>query len=265
MAVELRFEPIQQLRAHEYVAEQIRRHIALRLIRPGESLPSERELATMFGVGRPTIQHALRLLEADNLVEARRGRRGGTFVSEPAEDEDAMEELIARLRRQREQLEELIVYRSAVEPAIARLTADVRRKPDLAAMKGALAGMAEADSEADYMRHDTEFHLAIARGSHNRFAASQIEDIRMRLNDAMTLLPESRRWHERIDAEHDEIMKAIEEGTRDAALAAMEIHVANSAQGMRAVLNAIRRDNERSHAPRARHPRSHASRPRHSR
>ena len=70
------FEPIQQLRAHEYVAEQIRRHIALRLIRPGESLPSERELATLFGVGRPTIQQAMGLLEADHLVEARRGRRG---------------------------------------------------------------------------------------------------------------------------------------------------------------------------------------------
>jgi GntR family transcriptional regulator, transcriptional repressor for pyruvate dehydrogenase complex len=241
MAVEVHFEPIQQLRAHEYVAEQIRRHIALRLIRPGESLPSERELATMFGVGRPTIQHALRLLEADNLVEARRGRRGGTFVSAPAEDEDAMEELIARLRRQRKALEELIVYRSAVEPAIARLSAGVRRPSHLAAMRGALEGMAEADSEADYMRHDTEFHLAVARGSRNRYAAAQIEDIRTMLNDAMTLLPESERWHARIDAEHGEIMQAIDEGDRDAAFSAMEVHVANSEQGMRAVLNAIRR------------------------
>src|SRR5215211_4934385 len=197
MAVEIRFERIQQLRAHEYVAEQVRRHIALRLIQPGESLPSERELATMFGVGRPTIQHALRLLEADNLVEARRGRHGGTFVSEPADDEEAMEELIARLRRQRKELEELIVYRRVVEPAIARLASEVRRQTDLASMRGALERIAAAETEADYMRHDTEFHLAIARGSRNRFAAAQIEEIRMRLNDAMTLLPESDAWHDR--------------------------------------------------------------------
>src|SRR4051794_40067021 len=185
MAVETRaprveFAPIQPLRAHEYVAEQIRRHISLRLIRPGESLPSERELATMFGVGRPTIQHALRLLEADNLVEARRGRHGGTFVSEPTGDEDAMDELIARLRRQRKELEELIVYRRTVEPPIARLAAEVRRQADLGAMRAALDNMARASSEADYMRHDTEFHLAIARGARNRFAAVQIEEIRMR-------------------------------------------------------------------------------------
>jgi DNA-binding FadR family transcriptional regulator len=241
MAVEVRFEPIQQLRAHEYVAEQVRRHIALRLIQPGESLPSERELATMFGVGRPTIQHALRLLEADNLVEARRGRHGGTFVSEPAGDEEAMEELIARLRRQRGELEELIVYRGAVEPAIARLSATARRKADLAAMRGALERMAAAESEADYMRDDTEFHLAIARGSRNRFAVRQIEEVRMRLNDAMTLLPESEAWHERIDREHEEIATAIERGDGGAAAAAMDVHVTNSEQGLRAVLNAIRR------------------------
>src|SRR5204862_6805920 len=91
------FAPIQRLRAHEYVAEQIRRHIALRLICPGESLPSERELAAIFGVGRETIQHALRLLAQDGLLVARRGRRGGTFVSAPPEDTAAMEELMTRL------------------------------------------------------------------------------------------------------------------------------------------------------------------------
>jgi GntR family transcriptional regulator, transcriptional repressor for pyruvate dehydrogenase complex len=241
MAVEVRFEPIQQLRAHEYVAEQIRRHIALRLIQPGESLPSERELATMFGVGRPTIQHALRLLEADNLVEARRGRHGGTFVSEPAGDEEAMDELIARLRRQRKELEELIVYRRAIEPAIARLAAESRRRTDVAAMRDTLERMAAAANEADYMRHDTEFHLAVARGSRNRYAAAQIEEIRMRLNDAMTLLPESKAWHERIDFEHGQIADAIEGRDGDAAAAAMGVHVANSEQGLRAVLAAVRR------------------------
>jgi GntR family transcriptional repressor for pyruvate dehydrogenase complex len=241
MAVEVRFEPIQQLRAHEYVAEQIRRHIALRLIQPGESLPSERELATMFGVGRPTIQHALRLLEADNLVEARRGRHGGTFVSEPAGDEEAMDELIARLRRQRKELEELIVYRRTIEPAIARLAAESRRRTDVAAMRDTLERMAAAANEADYMRHDTEFHLAVARGSRNRYAAAQIEEIRMRLNDAMTLLPESKAWHERIDFEHGQIADAIEGRDGDAAAAAMGVHVANSEQGLRAVLAAVRR------------------------
>ncbi|MBX5469497.1 MAG: FadR family transcriptional regulator [Thermoleophilaceae bacterium] len=237
----VKFDPIQQLRAHEYVAEQIRRHIALRLIQPGESLPSERELAQMFGVGRPTIQHALRLLEADHLVEARRGRGGGTFVSEPTEDSLAMDELITRLRRRREEIEERLVYRRIVEPAVARLAAATRRKADVTAMRRAIEAMAEAEEEPEYMRHDTEFHLAVARGTRNRFAVKAIEQIRMELNDAMSLLPESDLWHRRLSGEHEAVADAIEARDEQAAYEAMDVHVANSEQGVRAVLAAIGR------------------------
>ena len=235
------FDPIQQLRAHEYVAEQIRRHIALRLVAPGESLPSERELAAMFGVGRPTIQHALRLLEADHLVEARRGRRGGTFVTRPSEGSPVMEELIARLLRHREELEELLVYRRAVEPAIARLAARMRAEADLEAMRDTIARMVEALTEPDYMRLDTEFHLAVARATRNRHLTHAIEEIRTQLNDALSLLPESETWHRRISGEHEAIFDAIEAADPDAAGAAAELHVASSDKGVRAVLAAIGR------------------------
>lgn len=238
---EVEFEPIQQLRAHEYVAEQIRRHIALRLIKPGESLPSERELATLFGVGRPTIQHALRLLEADHLVEARRGRGGGTFVSEPAEDAVAMEELMARVLRQRKEIEELMAYRRVLEPAVAREAATTRRRADVSAMRKALRAMTQSESEAEVMRHDTEFHISLARGTRNRFMEAAIEEQRLRLNDAISLLPESDTWHRRISGEHEAIVEAIEARDADAAESAMELHVANSEQGLRAVLTAIRR------------------------
>jgi GntR family transcriptional repressor for pyruvate dehydrogenase complex len=235
------FDPIQQLRAHEYVAEQIRRHIALRLVAPGEALPSERELAAMFGVGRPTIQHAMRVLEADHLVEARRGRRGGAFVLEPAEDALVMEELIARLLRHRDELEELLVYRSTLEPAVSRLAAETRRRSDLQTMRRAIRNMVESTSEADYMRFDTEFHLAVARATRNRYLEQATEEIRMQLNDALSLLPESETWHRRISGEHEAIFDAIEAGDWDEAEAATEVHVANSDQGVRALLAAVRR------------------------
>jgi GntR family transcriptional repressor for pyruvate dehydrogenase complex len=235
------FEPIQQLRAHEYVAEQIRRHIALRLVRPGESLPSERDLATMFGVGRPTIQHALRLLEADRLVEARRGRRGGTFVSKPAEDSGAMDELLSRILRQRKELEEVLVYRRLIEPEVAREAAATRRRADLRAISSAIESMASATTDPDYMHYDTAFHLAVARATRNRFVVSAIEDTRLRLNDVVSLLPESDTWHRRLCEEHEAVARAIETGDGDVAEATMAQHVAASEQGVRAVLTAIRR------------------------
>jgi DNA-binding FadR family transcriptional regulator len=237
----LRFAPIQQLRAHEYVAEQVQRHIALRLIAPGESLPSERELAATFGVGRPTIQHALRLLEADRLVETRRGRRGGTFVSAPANNAGAMDDLMARVLRQRAELEEVLVYRRVIEPRVAREAARTRRREDLAAMSRAIERMAQSPNEPDYMRHDTEFHLAIAGATRNRFLVGAIEDVRLRLNDAMSLLPESDTWHRRLSGEHEAIAQAIRARDGESAEQAMDLHVAASELSVRALLSAIRR------------------------
>jgi GntR family transcriptional repressor for pyruvate dehydrogenase complex len=241
VATGLRFERIHQVRAHEYVAEQIRRHIALRLIKPGEALPAERELAGMFGVGRPTIQHALRLLEADGLVEARRGRTGGTFITQRDQDQLAVDDLIVRVMRQRKELEDLLLYRRLIEPAVAGVAAGTRTAADLAAMRRAIRGMTDATSEPEYMRHDTDFHIAVAQATGNAFLTRAIEEIRMRLNDAMTLLPESDAWHKRISGEHEALLSAIERGQPEAAESLMQQHVANSEQGLRAVLAAIRR------------------------
>ena len=91
------------------------------------------------------------------------------------------------------------------------------------------------------MQHDTDFHIAVARATGNAFLVHAIEEIRMRLNDAMTLLPESDTWHTRISGEHEDLLRAIEDGDAEAAETVMQEHVANSEQGLRAVLPAIRR------------------------
>jgi GntR family transcriptional regulator, transcriptional repressor for pyruvate dehydrogenase complex len=241
----VRFDRLQQPKAHEYVAEQIRRHIALRLIGPGESLPSERRLAAMFGVGRPTIQLALRELAADRLVESRRGRRGGTFVLEPAEDSVVLEELTSRVLARREELEELLDYRQAIEPLISRLAAERRQRRDLTAMRATIRTMAASEEEAEYMRADTDFHLAVAHASRNSHLVHAMEDVRLQLNDALTLLPESETWHRRLSGEHEAIFDAIE--ARDAAAAerATVVHVDNSDRSVRAVVAAIRRRRNR--------------------
>ena len=235
------FAPIRQPRAHEYVAEQIRRHIALRLIAPGQALPPERELAAMFGVGRPTVQHALRILEAERLVEARRGRSGGTFVLQPADDSRVMEELMTRLLRRRNELSELLDHRRVLEPAIAKMAARSRRSADLQRMRRALDGMASAPPEPDYMYFDTEFHIAVAGATRNRFLSQAIEQIRMDLNDALSLLPETEIWHRQLAGEHQAIFAAIQARDQAAAEAAADLHVANSETGVRALLTSIRR------------------------
>jgi DNA-binding FadR family transcriptional regulator len=234
------FSPVVQIRAHEYVAEQIRRHIQLRLSGPGEALPSERELAKQFGVGRPTIQMALRLLEAERLIEVRRGRNGGTFILGPAGD-DARLELITGIVRRRDEVAELIVFRETVEPQIAAAAAVAREPADVKRIRAAVESLDGDSSEAEYMRDDTELHLAIGAATHNRYLTAAAEAIRSGLNDVISLLPESELWQVRVAEEHHELLAAIERRDAAAAATVMKVHIEHTGQGVDAVLAAIER------------------------
>src|SRR6202163_4457509 len=77
------FEVIRRNKVYEEVAQQIERLI-LRKLRPGDKLPSERELAEMLKVSRSSIRDAIRGLELRGLVEPRQG--AGTIVCEVSAD-----------------------------------------------------------------------------------------------------------------------------------------------------------------------------------
>ncbi len=234
-----KFEPIEQLRAHEYVAEQIRRQIGLHLVPVGGSLPSERELSTMFGVGRATVQAAVRLLEAERIVETRRGRHGGTFVVAHGEDDIAKDYLLVRLRRDRERIRQALRFRRTVDMLAAGLAAKQRSTEELKAIRVAHARTADADTDVSFMAHDTEFHLALARAAHNSFVYDAVEQMRLVLNDAIAALPESKGWRGRTIKEHAAILQAIETGSSDAASAAMTRHVNGTEKSVTALLAAL--------------------------
>jgi DNA-binding FadR family transcriptional regulator len=233
------FQPVRVGRSHEYVGEQIRRQIALRLIPPQGALPPERELARMLGVGRATVQQAIRLLEREGLLVRRRGRFGGTFVLGPTGDEESLEDMIPKLRRNAEQIEEALAYRDAVEPAAARLAA-MRRTPvectELRRIHG--EGVAERGN-AEILAKDADFHLIIGRMSRNRFLADGVEAARLALADALFALPESQVWTARSDHEHARILAAIEESDPVAADRSMRRHVESTADAVRALLRAL--------------------------
>lgn len=234
-----RFRRFERATADDYVAEQLRRLIALRVVVPGRSLPPDRELARLYGVGRATVQKAIDALEADGLVKTRRGRRGGTFVVESVRDATAARRVLDRLRENRSALEEMVAYRLELEPGIAAAAAAERDDGSLAEITEACRQADASDDDAEFMEHDTEFHLAIARATRNRFYTSAAEQFRIVLNDALVALPDSPLWHERSAREHERIRAAIEEGDPDAAREAMRTHAENTGQSVRALLAAL--------------------------
>jgi DNA-binding FadR family transcriptional regulator len=79
-AAPLTFAAISPARAVDEIAAQVRAMIADGRLKPGDRLPSERDLATRLHVSRNTLREALRTLEHAGLIEMRKGAAGGAFV-----------------------------------------------------------------------------------------------------------------------------------------------------------------------------------------
>jgi len=144
--------------ASESVAEQIRGQIATGALKPGDMLPSETALLEIYGVARPTMREALRILESDGLVSILRGMNGGAQVREPD-----LATLARRaglhLQLRGTHLEALTEAQRLIQPGAVALAA-VRRDPDeLSRLRGCVDDIAQcddlecfADLAADFLR-----------------------------------------------------------------------------------------------------------------
>ena len=82
-------EPLRRQSVVHLAIEQIRRMISSGALSPGQRLPAERELAELFGVSRPTIREAIRVLGFSGAVETKQG--SGSYVSAKAPDDLALD------------------------------------------------------------------------------------------------------------------------------------------------------------------------------
>lgn len=106
----------------ELVAAQIRRRIALGDLLEGAALPSETALMEEFGVSRPTLREAFRILESEGLISVRRGSRGGARVHVPTSDASARYAGLV-LQHRGATLEDVFLARAIVEAPAAALVA----------------------------------------------------------------------------------------------------------------------------------------------
>src|SRR5580693_10502950 len=76
------FRPIRTRRAFEEICERIREQLALGVLKPGDKLPPERDLARQLGVSRNVLREALRSLEMAGILRLQKGVKGGAFIRE---------------------------------------------------------------------------------------------------------------------------------------------------------------------------------------
>ena len=130
----------------------------------GSKLPSERELTERFGVSRPIVREALRMLAERGLVEIRPGR--GSYVR-GARATDAAGVLDSLYRRSQATPRDLVEARTMLECTAAALAAERATADDLEQIDAALARFDRASSVVERARYDLVFHLAVARAAHN--------------------------------------------------------------------------------------------------
>jgi GntR family transcriptional regulator, transcriptional repressor for pyruvate dehydrogenase complex len=235
------FTAITQPRAHDFVVEQIRRQIALGILAPGSALPAERELMKIFGVGRVTVQLAIGQLEAEHVIETHRGRTGGSFVKSIDSDSRALDLRVVELRRGAERVKQAVEYRRILEPEATACAAGKVRRAQLNQMDAIVEKTAHANDDAEFMRWDTAFHLAIAEATGNQFLVEALERIRLELNPALQLLPDTPLWHELSVKEHRAILEALTQKKPDDARALMAAHIAHAEQSIRSLMKSLSR------------------------
>lgn len=161
-------ENIRVPKAPELVANRIRDRIIAGLLREGDLLPSELKLMEEFGVSRPTIREAFRILEAERLVTVSRGARGGAEVHKPDPRLIANYALMV-LRAENTTLDEVYQARLSFEPAAARICAENHAERASSILRQILEQEhAAIDSVNEFSAALARFHRALVELSGNR-------------------------------------------------------------------------------------------------
>jgi DNA-binding FadR family transcriptional regulator len=223
MAVSLK--PIVTGGVAKQIATNIREAIMDGRLKVDERLPTEEELASQFGVSRPTIREALKRLAAQNLVRSQRGPSGGTFVVRPTEEQissSLASSVMLFMSLGEVSHEHLSEARESMERICSRLAASHRTDEDLAAMESQLAIQRDPSvSDVTFCFADLRFHKAIVESTRNPFMrllmASVIETLQTVSN--MASYPFAVR--KQILAQHEKIFRAIRDREPDAAESAV--------------------------------------------
>jgi len=156
-------------KAGELVATQLRRQIVRGDLREGDALPSEAVLMERFGVSRPTLREAFRILEAENLISVRRGARGGARVHVP-DVAAAARYAGAILEYRQATLSDVFDTRTVLESQAAGLLSQRRGRAHLDRLEELLAAEeATLDGdEAAFLAADEAFHLGVVELADNQ-------------------------------------------------------------------------------------------------
>ena len=240
------FRKIRHNRTSDAVIGQLERLILHGVLRPGDRLPAERDLARMVDVSRPILREALKELEDRDLIHSRHG--GGTFVADLIGPvfSPATADLF---RRHPPAIADYLEYRREIERMTARLAAERATDADRHIVTAVFTAMREAHDAGDTEREvdlDVEFHQAIGEAAHNIVLLHTLRSCYRLLVDGVFYSRAAFYRYsgssEKIFGQHQAIFDAVMRGDPDAAEEAAVAHMDFVAQVVHEVVRAGDRD-----------------------
>lgn len=211
---------------------------------PGDWLGREEDLAHEFGVSRPTLREALRLLSGLHLIRASKGPGGGIFVAATAEEgigRNLNESIADMIHTNSVELDELLETRLLLEVPLAGLAAQRATDEDIAELR-ALLNRAPDETGLDALTTaDGHLHRSLARIAGNRLAAALTEWVVEVLQDPLAEFIQPALVEAVIADHHRDLVRALELGDPTAAEVAMREHLVY----LRDLVAAVDRANKR--------------------
>jgi GntR family transcriptional repressor for pyruvate dehydrogenase complex len=215
--------------ASEQIAWQIRRHLEQQRLQPGDRLGTEQELADQFGVSRPTLREALRLLSASQLIRVGRGRTGGIFVARtPSEGMSAnvSQSIALMLAADSVSLHELLDARLSLEVPLAGRAAANASDDIVARLEAAVAAaVGHEPGSAPFDQADTVFHEILAEAAGNVLLRGLTKWILEVLQPSLIAAIATDVDAETILGQHRAIVRAVRRRQRGGAEKAMRTHI----------------------------------------
>jgi DNA-binding FadR family transcriptional regulator len=219
--------PIARRKLYQEVQERLLQRITAGEIRPGEQLPSERELMEFYGVGRVAVREALQELARSGIVEISHGERARVVVPTARLLIQQMGEGTRHLlRMQPEMLDHMKEARLFLETGMVRLAAQRATAEDVALLQARLQAHRAVMSEAaGFVERDMQFHREIARISGNPIFPAIVEAMFGWASEYDRSIVRAPGVEPLTLTEHERIVQAIEQHNPDAAEQAMRDHL----------------------------------------
>jgi GntR family transcriptional repressor for pyruvate dehydrogenase complex len=216
------FKTIKRESTLEVIVQQIKDQIKKGILKPGEKLPSERKLADLLGVSRASVREAIQALAFSGYLEVNQGK--GTYILEMATKYDEIANFFSEFSNY--SLDYLMEARIMLEGEFARLAALNASQEEIDVIEKVFNEIDKSKDLNSFVVKDLEFHLTIAKATHNPFMYGLMKIIgEMLYKETNRIIGKSRYTKENTIETTRDLVQAIKQRDAEKAKELMGEHI----------------------------------------